>query len=248
MASHEDVHIDYRDSHRDEGKGAQYEEYYKTDRWNVLLWRREQEILDEIFDRWHVAVHPAILDFACGTGRVSEYLISKTDSFMGIDISDTMLSEARRKMPGVEFILGDIVEDRQLLEGRRFDMITAFRFFVNAQPSLRNAVLRRLSGMLMADGRLVFNVHHHLGSPYVRLVRWSERRHEKTYNTMSLDEVYALLDDVDLRPVEIYGTGLAHIPKIKFPESLSLPIDRTLAKLPGSYRVAEDLIVVAKRG
>jgi hypothetical protein len=49
----------------------------------------------------------------------------------------------------------------------QFDLITSFRFFGNAEPDLRMAALRAITGLLRGGGHLVINSHrnpHGIGS------------------------------------------------------------------------------------
>jgi ubiquinone/menaquinone biosynthesis C-methylase UbiE len=50
-----------------------------------------------------------VLDAACGTGAVAGQLIARGHEVVGIDISPAMLDRARRAVPGVTFLLGDII-------------------------------------------------------------------------------------------------------------------------------------------
>ena len=51
-----------------------------------------------------------------------------------------MLALARERCPHAKVILGDVTTTPGLAPGP-FDLITAFRFFLNAEPTLRNEVL-----------------------------------------------------------------------------------------------------------
>ncbi len=61
-----------------------------------------------------------LLDVACGTGQHLESLSGSFDA-MGLDVSESMLSVARGRLPRVPFAVGSMV-DFDL--GRRFDVIT----------------------------------------------------------------------------------------------------------------------------
>lgn|GEM_PF-953457 len=237
----------YTDSHTAPDKGAQYEEYYRTDRWNAWLWEREQAVLGRVVTTRCGPRCADALDFACGTGRVSSFIAPMVRTLVGVDVSEPMLAEARHKLSEVEFVLGDIVADPDILGERRFDLVTAFRFFVNAEPALREAAMQRLASLMRSDGLLVFNVHHHNGSPYVKLVKWHERRRGRVYNSMSLGEIRALVEKAGLRVAEIHGVGLFHVPKVKLPDAVNSALESLLGHLPGNHIWAEDLIVVAER-
>lgn len=129
-----------------------------------LLWRLETEVLEQIVgDFRRSRGHIDYLDFACGTGRVISFLADKVDTAVGIDISQAMLDSAREKVGGATLICKDITSPEDEIEGR-YDIITAFRFLLNAEPSLRQAALRGLVLRLKSqDSLLLVNTH---GNPF----------------------------------------------------------------------------------
>jgi SAM-dependent methyltransferase len=48
-----------------------------------------------------------ILDFGCGTGRVTEWLVSRGGSVTGVDITPEMVDVARRRAPSANIVLLD---------------------------------------------------------------------------------------------------------------------------------------------
>jgi SAM-dependent methyltransferase len=65
-------------------------------------------------------IEGSLLDVACGTGQHVRYLCSHYET-EGLDISEELLSVARRQNPGIAFHQGDMT-DFDL--GRRFDVLT----------------------------------------------------------------------------------------------------------------------------
>ncbi|MEV6521095.1 class I SAM-dependent methyltransferase [Longispora sp. NPDC051575] len=49
-----------------------------------------------------------VLDAACGTGRHAAHLVAGGHRVTGVDSTDAMLDVARAKLPGAEFLLGDL--------------------------------------------------------------------------------------------------------------------------------------------
>jgi SAM-dependent methyltransferase len=149
----------YRQSHLGAGKARSYDE----DLWDPraakgLDWLVEQQLLADVL---RVAVPPgarSAADFACGTGRILEFLGRYFRSPVGIDISPDMLALARARCPRAVLILGDVTIDHDLSPGP-FDLITAFRFFLNAEPSLRSQVLAWMGKSLRPGGVVVANFH-----------------------------------------------------------------------------------------
>ena len=137
------------------------------------MWKIEQRILDRVLDQIHgeQATEIAYLDFACGTGRVLAFVSARTVSASGVDISEAMLIVAATSAPKAELISADITLGNSPLAGRVFDLITAFRFFPNAEESLRTEAISALSACLKPGGRLILNNHRSRSSLRQRLGR-----------------------------------------------------------------------------
>lgn len=147
----------YRESHL--AKGKDYHTSFSTQPRRSLIWEIEKQVIIDIVDRFLDGCPIYHLDFACGTGRIAALLKSRTVQSTGIDVSESMLAVARKENPTIEFLKGDITTDDSLLAGERFNLITAFRFFPNAEPDLRLAVFSRFRTLLRDDGILIFNNH-----------------------------------------------------------------------------------------
>jgi SAM-dependent methyltransferase len=99
------------------------------------------------------------LDFACGTGRVLTLIEPLVAETVGLDASPAMAAICRAKTTRAEIRVGDLQEDPEVA-GRDYDLITAFRFFLHADPTVRLPVLSALSARLRdADSRLIFNIN-----------------------------------------------------------------------------------------
>jgi ubiquinone/menaquinone biosynthesis C-methylase UbiE len=83
-------------------------------------YRRESQRLESIARRFGRAGRTTWLDVACGTGRHLEHL-GRRHSTMGVDASPEMLRIARRRLPGVRLVLGDM---RTFRLKRRFDVVS----------------------------------------------------------------------------------------------------------------------------
>jgi SAM-dependent methyltransferase len=78
------------------------------------------------------------LDVACGTGRHLELLRDRYD-VTGVDLSRPMLRLARRRLPGVPLVVGDM---RSFDLGERFDVVTCLFSaigYLRTQVDLRRA-------------------------------------------------------------------------------------------------------------
>jgi SAM-dependent methyltransferase len=199
---------DYRTTHvGPESWAKDYDaKLFSPGSFDAAIWEREQQLLDRIV-RDHVARHESYLDFACGTGRVLSYCEPHFQSAMGLDISDTMLAVARGRVRAATLVRGDATGDPALLDGRRFDFISAFRFFLNAQPSLRDEAMSLLASALRdADSRLLFNVHGNRCSTRAVVAAKATLTGEQ-FASMSIRESMDLAARHGLEVVEWYGIG-----------------------------------------
>lgn len=242
MTTHSYVH-----SHKDPEKGKQYDRLYSTDPWYVYLWGREQAVLRQLLRERFGARPIDLLDFACGTGRITSALEPFVRSAVGVDVSPSMLAEARQKLARTELVEGNLLEG-DLLGGRRFNLITAFRFFVNAEPGLRLAALKALAQRLTDDGYLVFNNHQNLGSAYIQITKAYARLNRfKFANTLSIAECEALCAAVGLRITWIYPVAMFHLPRVHFPPAVYRAADAVGGWSQALAKHAECPIIVARR-
>jgi len=84
--------------------------------WNPALYRRfEDERTRPAQELLARVSHPApaqVVDLGCGPGNSTELLVQRYPHarVTGIDNSESMLVSARERLPGVEFVLGDIAQ------------------------------------------------------------------------------------------------------------------------------------------
>jgi 2-polyprenyl-3-methyl-5-hydroxy-6-metoxy-1,4-benzoquinol methylase len=68
-----------------------------------------------------LALHPAsVLDAGCGTGRVARELARLGVEVVGVDVDASMVAEARRLSPDIDFVQSDLAT---LALGRQFDVV-----------------------------------------------------------------------------------------------------------------------------
>ena len=153
--------ISYRESHSAIGHGAHYDAtLYSKGAYDAEVWALEQVALEDIVARYLEKRPAKHLDFACGTGRVLSFMRSYAATITGVDISDAMVVEARKKVPDARFVLGDITTDPSVLpEPSSFDSATCFRFFLNAEPALREAGAKAIATLLEPGALFIFNNH-----------------------------------------------------------------------------------------
>lgn len=236
---------DYRRSHLEPGKGESYHATFAKNPYRRLLWDMEKAVLDRIVReklRGRALRH---LDFACGTGRVLEHLAPRASESVGVDVSPSMLDVARARGVRSEIIEADLtVED--VLGGREFDLITAFRFFPNAQPSLRDQAMGVLVRHLAAGGRIVFNDHRNLSSLNYRLARL---RGKGGFEGMSIAEARELAarHGLEIERSVAMGFAPAGDERALLPPALLRPLERLLSGWPAVKAWGENIVFVCRR-
>lgn len=171
----------YRISHRGADKAADYDhDFWTFGAAKAQNWAIERRLLERVFDSVLPAPPQRAVDFACGTGRVLAELEARVPETYGIDVSPEMLAIARERCPGSQLICRDVTTSTEPIElGGPVDLVTSFRFFLNAEPALRRAALAWIRDALSPDGRLVANFHlnpNSLRGMYLRLRLFRRRR------------------------------------------------------------------------
>ena len=241
----------YRESHLRKGKGYSYHKAFSDDPYRNMVWQFEKNNLDSIIATFYGNVEIHHLDFACGTGRILSYLENRTKSAIGVDISSEMLDVARKNNRNAEIIEADLTR-KDVLGDRKFNLITAFRFFPNAEESLRMEAMQTISRHLTNDGYLVFNNHKNTGSTRNRLARFLGRLGYKGlpyYRGMSIPELKALLLVNHLEIVKIYSFCVfpASEKHKLLPMFLLRAVESALSKFYPLRNFGENLIIVCKR-
>jgi SAM-dependent methyltransferase len=192
--------VDYRNIHVD--KGSTYDATIAGLPWDAYMARCEASYLREVAPTL-VRGARRYLDFACGTGRITEIVSPLVPESVGVDLSDSMLAEARLKCPNTRFVRADLTNED--VDIGQFDLATSFRFFGNAEPGLRRAALGAIVRRLRPQGFLVVNNHRNpyaIGTLFAGL---GGSRHD-------MDLTHAAF----LRLLREYGLRIAHVRPIGF--------------------------------
>jgi ubiquinone/menaquinone biosynthesis C-methylase UbiE len=104
-----------------------------------------------------------ILDLGMGCGRTSPHLMSVSSNYIGVDYSHAMVDCARRRLPGVDFRIGDA---RALdFPERSFDLVVfSFNGIDYVDRADRWRILREVNRVLVLGGTFLFSSHN-LGRP-----------------------------------------------------------------------------------
>ena len=209
---------------------------YGEGSYSWLLWQLEQEVLVDIVRRFRESRNNiTYLDFASGTGRIVTFMEEKVDDSTSIEISEAMAEVAKSKLHKTHVLCADITSPGANHEGV-YDLITAFRFFLNAEPSLRKAAMRQLALRLRDESsQLIFNNHGNLWS--IKILAWPLHRILRKRsgwvpkgNYLRHAEIVELLDQSDLKIVRQEGVGfLGGSICNKLPSGVALMIEKALS-------------------
>src|SRR3954454_9558254 len=100
---------DYRHSHL--AKGEDYDRDLSRGDFDTYMTAREREILARIVPRLFPGGVPRYLDFACGTGRITQMMEALSAESFAVNISEAMMDQARRKCARTTFLLRDVTRE-----------------------------------------------------------------------------------------------------------------------------------------
>ena len=220
------------------------ETVYAPGTYDSFIWSLQQPLLREWATQLSLR-RPGFtyLDFACGTGRVLAVVAPFAGRSVGLDISAVMLARAAARVPQASFVEGDVLAQPDLA-GDGYDLVTAFRFFLNAAPALRLPVLEALVAKLRdRDSRLVLNIHSNSFSVGGIGSRIRGEQH------MSPLEVRRLVAGAGLEIEALYGFGVG--PGCRTALSPLRPVvrafDRWTAHRQALRAVSRDLLLFCRK-
>jgi len=168
----------YLKSHAAEGYGRRYKSTFEAGYYGIEWQHIERPLLSKLVAQLDGIESCSCLDFACGTGRITSLLAEHARQVTGVDVSAAMLEMAQRR-DNVQLFERNII-DHPL--DKRYDLLTAFRFFVNAEPELREAAMAALAKHARPGARLIANVHVNSWSPMGLLYRTRNSLLRRTMN------------------------------------------------------------------
>lgn len=236
---------DYRKSHLAPEKGKAYQASFSENPFRAMVWELERRILDRAVREFLPGVEIRHLDVACGTGRILGHFREQAIESVGIDIAPGMLAVAREQCAGSELIEGDFT-GCAALSGRRFNLITAFRFFPNAEPELRKATMAEIAAHLETGGCCIFNNHRNLSSTRYRLARLLGRG---GLDGMSRDEAENLVMNAGLEIAQIYHLNVLPASEryTLLPVSVLVKAEQALSGISWLRDLGENLIYVCRQ-
>lgn len=238
---------DYRLSHLGSRRGEIYDQRFAQNR-TAFYWENyEQPFLQQLLPQLTDPGSTSALDFACGTGRITRILNRYCKKVVGVDVSADMLEQARKALPEVTFCKIDLTREN-FAEGP-FDLITAFRFFLNAQPELRHQVLKALASYLRPEGVLLLNNHLRAQSINGWLTRVTRCAGLHKRNCLADKEFESLLQESGFKPQKIYSfcrlPGFHRFPPVN--PRLWLRLEEMLARILPFKNLTEQAIYLCQR-
>jgi SAM-dependent methyltransferase len=95
----------------------------------------------------------SVLDAGCGTGRVAIELARHGVDVVGVDIDRSMIAEARKRAPGLEWVQADLAS---MALGRTFDVVVmAGNVPLFCPPAARTALVEACAGHVAEGGAMV---------------------------------------------------------------------------------------------
>lgn len=117
----------------------------------------ESEFVTALFKKYSRRPVRRILDLGCGTGGHAVALAARGYEVVGVDRSEPMLRQARRKLPDADFHIGDVRSVR--IDGGPYDAVIAMFAVVAYQTSGEDveAMFRTARAHLAGGGLFVFD-------------------------------------------------------------------------------------------
>jgi ubiquinone/menaquinone biosynthesis C-methylase UbiE/uncharacterized membrane protein len=113
--------------------------------------KNENEKISSIFANVALKEGDEVLDVACGTGVIDDYLLSKGTRIVGLDVSASMLQLAKEHHdnPNISYVQGDFYS---YLDERKYDVIVCY----NAYPHFadKDAFAAKAASLLKKGGHL----------------------------------------------------------------------------------------------
>jgi ubiquinone/menaquinone biosynthesis C-methylase UbiE len=252
--------LDYRECHLHVDAVQAYRDLYAAG-YYAAQWRQlEQPLLSRLFLNLKENGSRTMLDIACGQGRIARLGAKYFERVHGFDISPAMLAQAKQSfgddaslaVADVSFELGDV---RTFTADQPFDVVTAFRFFLNAEDDLRLDGLRCARRNLMPGGTFIANVHVAATSPLAMFYGLSNtarrllgKSSTAVRNSISVRQLRNLFASEGLRIDRVHRYSL--LPRVgsltdNFAERYLASVDRLGKLIPGVSLLSQAFVVCA---
>ncbi len=144
------------------------------------------------------------LDIPCGTGRITEFLLTRGFEVTGADISDEMLEVAQRRLGSYPGFRGLVHQDAERLDfqDKSFDFVVSSRFFGHLPSATRIQALKEM-GRVAREGVIVaYFITDFLSRISKRLQRIGKKVDFVTY-PVSMKNAKLEVDAADMKILQI---------------------------------------------
>ena len=252
--------LDYRECHLQDNAAQGYRDVYTAGYYAAQWQQLEQPWLGRLFTELKSGGASRMLDIACGQGRISLLGAKYFRRVCGIDISPAMLARAQQFLANdpalsaanVTFEVGDV---QTYIADELFDVVTAFRFFLNAEDNLRLDGLRCARRNIAPHGTFIANVHVAASSPLALFYgvantaqRMLGKRSSDVRNAISLGSLRKMFAAEGFRINRVHRYSL--LPRVgsltdKFAERYLAGVDRLGKLIPGLSLFSQAFVVCA---
>jgi SAM-dependent methyltransferase len=97
----------------------------------------------------------SVLDAGCGTGRVAIELSRRGHRVAGVDLDPSMLAEARRKAPELEWVEADLADPAWSFDQPFELVVLAGNVLIFVAPGTEDRVIANLARQVAPGGRLI---------------------------------------------------------------------------------------------
>lgn len=113
--------------------------------------------IDRAFDL-NTSKNSALLELGCGNGRDAEYILTKTDHYIGVDASSGLSDIAKKTLPDVDFRCEDM--EKVDFPPNSFGVIFAFASFLHLPKESLGTMIEKCHHWLVEGGILYISVKH----------------------------------------------------------------------------------------
>jgi ubiquinone/menaquinone biosynthesis C-methylase UbiE len=172
----------------------------------------EHNLLDKFLKMIKIK-NPKLLDIGCGDGRDTAYLLEQGADVIGIDLSGSMLEEAKKNVLNGNFIKMDM--RRLEFPDGQFDGVWASGCVYHVTKDEFKKVLREIHRVLKRNGVFSFNFKLGEGEGLEENPK-SYAGHPRYFAYYSLEEIRNFLKDFkfiehEQYPEKIFGDSIVHL-------------------------------------
>lgn len=114
-----------------------------------------------------------VIELGCGPGDLAAVIAGRGHDVVGIDISEAKIAKARRRYPGIEFVVDDAAA---FTTGACFDTAVLAEVLEHLDEATGARVLQNAVASLCAGGRLIVSVPNEKCIPHPNHIRTFEAR------------------------------------------------------------------------